>query len=176
MSFTDIVQHKIEARRAGPSPQAAAAAEREARLRTRAAPLITAIEAMRDTLFEDPMFANAIGRPDLVLEPDDDPSTIDGRFRLVGRAAELMFVLRGEDKVGLSIYPDCPVHTALKCHEMRYPQAIPVKGDMAHLDAFMALALDHIADFIADVALSRAAHVLQPAKPAGVDFGGLTRF
>jgi hypothetical protein len=176
MSFTDIVQRKIEASRAGHAPRAAAAAAREARLRVEAAPLIAVIEAMRDTLSADPMFANAMGRPGLGLELHDDPSRTGGRLRLEGRAAEFVFTLGREGKVRLSIYPGLAVIADLDCPEVRYTPAIPVEGNIARLDEFMALVQDHIADFMADVALSGAAHVLQPTNAADVDFRGLTRF
>jgi hypothetical protein len=83
----------------------------------------------------------------------------------------LWFDLSRGDKIELLIYPGFPVLAALKCRDMLYRPAAPVTGDLAHLDAFMALAEDHIAGFIADVALSSAAHVLERDRPARIGFG-----
>jgi hypothetical protein len=58
MSFTDVVQRKIRERRTGPSPKALAQAARDKRFRLLATQGINALEAMRDRLFEDPLFAD----------------------------------------------------------------------------------------------------------------------
>ena len=63
MSFTERLQRKIEERREGRSAFVDAAAEAQARVRTRAAPLVEAVTALVGRLAEDPMFANGVGRP-----------------------------------------------------------------------------------------------------------------
>jgi hypothetical protein len=126
-----------------------------------------AIEAMRDRLAEDSMFASAIGKPPVTVELPDARLNTGECLMLTGDAAELTFTLRSGDQVEFSIYPGWTILAALNSRDLRYPQMVPVIGDMEHLDRFMVLVEEHIAEFIAEVALSSAAHLLGPRPNVG---------
>lgn len=78
-SFTDLVQQKIAERCEGRSAAAQAATEADARFRARSAPLVArAMEMMKD-LSSAPMFASAIGYPEVSIRRED----ADGRIGVV---------------------------------------------------------------------------------------------
>ena len=67
MNFTELVQRKVEERREGRSASVQAAAEADGRFRTRVASLCAAMSDMIERLSDDPMFANAMGRPEVTV-------------------------------------------------------------------------------------------------------------
>ena len=163
-SFTALVQQKIVERREGRSAAARAASEADARFRARAAPLVArALEMMKD-LSSDPMFANAMGYPDVSIRRED----ADGRIGVVsfaGPAGVLSFQTFEHDRIGMQIYPKPIVMGALDCG-LTYG-IDPLKGELSRIDDLMARVRDHIAEFLADIHLSPAAHILQ-SKPQGL--------
>ena len=161
MSFTDRLQRKSEERREGRSAFVDAAAEAEARVRTRVAPLVEAVAALVRRLAADPMFANGVGRPQLTTGMPDTPGgSISVRFS--GRVGSFCFWLREGDELAFEILPGLELNRALACGRGSYTGAKPLSGHIEHLDAFLEQVEDHIAEFIADVHGSPAAHLLEP--------------
>lgn len=162
--FTALVQQKIVERREGRSAAAQAATEADARFRARTAPLVArALEMMKD-LSSDPMFANAMGYPDVSIRRED----ADGRIGVVsfaGLAGVLSFQTFNHGGIGIRIYPEPIVMGALECG-LSYG-IDPLKGELSRIDDLMARVRDHIAEFLADIYLSLAAHILQ-SKPQGL--------
>jgi hypothetical protein len=179
MSFTDIVQRKIQERRTGPSPKALAEAARDKRFRSLATQVINALEAMRDRLFEDPLFADVIGRPDVGVEPWNEEGEDGATLSLKGRLATFSIVTDiKRDRFSFRIYPDMPSTEALGCSlAAGYSPDGGMRGRSTDLNAFIARIEDHIADFLADVATTPAAALLlQSPAATRTDFDGLTRY
>jgi hypothetical protein len=159
MNFTQLLQQKIEERREGRSAAVLAAAEADARFRTRVAPLVEAVANLAKTLSTDTMFAALMGRPEVEFRREDEDG-YEGTVRLSGRFAALSFNVMRRGGVLLRIQPGTIVMTALDCG-LSYETG-PIKGDWDRIDDLMACACDHMADFIADIYLSPVAHILQP--------------
>jgi hypothetical protein len=179
MSFTDILQSKIKARRTGPSPKALAQAARDKRFRMLATPVINALEAMRDRLFEDPLFADVIGRPEIGVEPWNDEGEVAATLSLKGRLARFSIVVNiKHDRFCFRIYPDVRTGEAIGLpYGVRYSPESGMGGRSVDLNAFIALIEDHIADFLADVATTPAAALLlQSSAATRTDFDGLTQY
>jgi hypothetical protein len=179
MSFTDIVQRKIEARRTGPSPKALAEAARDKRFRLLATELITALEAMRDRLSEDPLFADVIGRPEMGVAPWNQDGEDSATLSLTGRLATFSIVADiKRDRFSFRIYPDMPGTEALGCSlAAGYSPDGGIRGRSTDLTAFIARIEDHIGDFLADlVTTPAAAPLLQSPAATRTDFDGLTRY
>jgi hypothetical protein len=178
MSFTDIVQRKIKERRTGPSPQALARAARDKRFRLLATQVINALEAMRDRLLEDALFADVIGRPEVGVEPWNEEGEDGATLDLKGRLATFSLVADiKRDRFVFRIYPDIPTTEALGCPLIGYSPDSGMRGRSTDLNAFITLIEDHIADFLADVATTPAAALLlQSSAAARADFDGLTRY
>ena len=178
MSFTDILQRKIAERRTGPSPKVLAEAARDKRFRALATPVINALEAMRDRLFEDPLFADVIGRPVVEVEPWNEEGEDGATLSLKGRLARFSILADiTRDRFSFWIYPDMPTGEALGCPMTSYSPDSGMRGRSTDLNAFIALVEDHIADFLADVATTPAAALLLQSSPAiRRDFDGLTRY
>jgi hypothetical protein len=162
MDFTAVVSRKIEERREGRSAAAQAAAKADARFRARADPLLTAVSNMVAILSADPMFGNAIGRNEVTAKRDDKDGTI-GVVQCSGRAGVLSFQIIEGGVVLMQILPDWVATSALDC-SYTYTHE-PIKGDLSAVDDLIGRACDHIADFIADLYLSPAAHMLEPESP-----------
>jgi hypothetical protein len=177
MSFTDMLQRKIEERRAGLSSKALAEAARDKRFRVLAAPVINALEAMRDRLFEDPLFADVVGRPEVNVAPWDDEGEDGATLSLKGRLVTFSVATDAKrDRVSLRIYPDLSTTHALNCR-LSYSPDSGIKGSSKDLNAFITSVEDHIADFLADVATTpAAASLLQSSVTVRTDFDGLTRY
>jgi hypothetical protein len=178
MSFTDIVQRKINERRTGPSPKALAQAARDKRFRLLATEVISALEAMRDRLFEDPLFADVIGRPEVGVESWDEEDEDGATLTFAGRLATfsiLMNIKRGQ--FSFRIYPDMRTTEALGCSLAGYSPNSGIRGRSTDLKASITLIEGHIADFLADIATTPAAALLSQS-PAAIrtDFDGLTRY
>lgn len=178
MSFTAIVQRKIKERRTGPSPRALARAARDKRFRLLATQVINALEAMRDRLFEDPLFADVIGRPEVGVEPWDEEGEDGATLKLKGRLATFSIVTDiKHDRLSFRIYPDMRTTEALDCSLAGYSPDSGMRGRSTDLNAFISLVENHIADFLADVATTpTAALLLQSSAAARTDFDGLTRY
>jgi hypothetical protein len=178
MSFTDIVQRKIRERRTGPSPKALAQAARDKRFRLLATQVINALEAMRDRLFEDPLFADVIGRPEVGVEPWNEEGEDGATLHLKGRLATFSILTDiKRDRFSFRIYPDMPTTEALGCSLAGYSPDSGMRGRSTDLNAFITLIEDHIADFLADVATTPAAALLlQTSAATRTDFDGLTRY
>jgi hypothetical protein len=178
MSFTDIVQSKIEERRTGPSPKALAQAARDKRFRQLAAKVINALEAMRDRLFKDPLFADVIGQPDVEVKSWNEEGEDGATLRLEGRLATFSIMADiKRDRFSFRINPAIQTSDALGCSLVGYPPDGGVRGRSTDLNAFITLIEDHVADFLADVATTPAvALLLQSSTATTTDFDGLTRF
>jgi hypothetical protein len=178
MSFTDIVQRKIEERRTGPSPRAVAQAARDKRFRLLATQVINALEAMRDRLFEDPLFADVIGQPEMGIEPWNEEGEEGATLNLKGRLATFSIVTDlKRDGFSFRIYPDMRTSEALSCSLAGYSPDSGMRGCSTDLNSFIILIEDHIADFLADVATTPAtALLLQTPAAIRTDFDGWTRY
>ena len=159
MSFTDLLKRKIEERRDGRSPPVQTAMDADAQFRQRTAPLAAALTAMIETLAADPMFANAMGRPDIIVKRDDSDG-LTGSLTFKGRAGDIAVRVDADGSSHMEIYPDFVVRQALK-YGMTYG-AKPISGNLSGTDEFIACIRDHIGDFLADIYFSPAAHLLQP--------------
>ena len=178
MSFTDILQCKINERRVGPSPQALAQAAREKHVRALAAPLINAIEVMRDRLFEDPLFADVVGQPKVNMAPWDEEGEDGATLSLNGRLVSFSLTVDlKRDRFMFRIYPDTSTTNALNCRLTGYSPDSGIKGRSTDLKTFIRLIEDHIADFIADIAANPAAALLlKSSATTKPDLDGLIRY
>lgn len=164
MNFTELVQRKIEERREGRSASVQAAAEADGRFRTRVAPLRAALSDMIERLSDDPMFANAMGRPEVTVQRDDKNGR-EGALRFEGRVGMISFLIHADGKAWMRVYPNWAVMAALDCG-ITY-QIEPVRGELSDIDDLIQRACDHLSDFFADIYLSPAAHLLEPERGAG---------
>lgn len=179
MSFTDIVQRKIKERRTGPSPKALAQAARDKRFRLLATQVINALEAVRDRLFEDPLFADVIGRPEVSVEPWNEEGEDGATLNLKGQLSSTFSIVTDikRDRFSFRIYPDIRTTEALGCSMAGYSPDSGMRGRSTDLNAFITLIEGHIADFLADVATTPAAALLlQSSATTRTDFNGLTRY
>lgn len=161
MNFTESVQRKIEERREGRSALVNTAAEADRRFRTRTVPLLEALSDMIKRLSEDPMFANAFGRPEVVAARSDQIGR-EGALRFEGRVGIVSFLIYKESEISLRIHPNWAITSALDCG-MTY-QVDSVKGDLSIIDDFIQQVCDRFSGFFADIYLSPAAHLLQPER------------
>ena len=159
MDFTEVLQRKIEERREGRSAVVQATARADERFRTRVAPLAAAVSGMIERLSSDPMFAHAIGRPDVTVKRDDRLGQ-EGSLSFVGRVGRVSFIVTANDSVLVRIQPDWAVVTALDC-ALSY-EVDPIKGDLSGIDDLLLRVCDHLGDFLADIYLSPAVHLVQP--------------
>lgn len=169
-SFTALVRRKIEERREGRSEALNALAAAEARLRKRAAPLTDALAAMVARLSQDPMFANAVGRPEVVFKCDNALAG-EGYATFDGPAATFEFALDRDGSIRLRTYPTgIAMHALERNYASGYTGSKPLSGTLDGLDEFLARVEDHIAELLADLYLSPAAHlVLGTRKKPGID-------
>jgi hypothetical protein len=71
---------------------------------------------MRDRLFEDPLFADVIGRPEVGVEPWDEEGEDRATLKLKGRLATFSIVVDiKRDQLSFRIYPDVTTIGALGC-------------------------------------------------------------
>jgi hypothetical protein len=159
MDFTELVQRKIEERREGRSAVVQAAAKADERFRTRVAPLVAAVSGMIERLSSDPMFGYAIGRPEVTVKRDDKLGQ-EGSLSFGGRAGRVLFIVTANGSVLVRIQPDWAVATALDC-DMSY-EVDPIRGDLSGIDDLLLRVCDHLGDFLADIYLSPAVHLVQP--------------
>ena len=159
MSFTDLLKRKIEERREGCSDFVQTAMDADARFRQRTAPLAAALTAIVEALAADPMFANAMRRPDIIVKRDDS----DGLTRSLtfkGCAADIGVRVDADRSSHMRIYLNFDARQALQSG-MTY-EAKPISGDPSGIDEFIACIRDHLGDLLADISFSPAAHLLQP--------------
>lgn len=160
-SFIDLVQQEIAERREGRSAAAQAVTEADARFRARTAPLVAKASEMMKDLSSDPMFANAMVHPKVSIRRGDVDGRI-GSLSFAGPAGVLSFQTFDRGEIWVRIQPNMIVVSALDCG-LSY-SIDPLKGELSRIDDLMARVRDHIAEFLADIHLSPAAHILQP-KP-----------
>ena len=161
VNFTEIVQREIEERREGRSALLQASAEADGRFRTRTVPLFAATSEMIKQLSADPMFADAMGRPEVTVKRDDQDGR-EGALTFEGRLGMVSFLIHADGGVWMRIYPSWAIAAALDCGTAY--QIEPVKGDLSDIDNFIHRACDHLSDFFADIYLSPAAHLLEPER------------
>lgn len=155
--FTELVRRKIEERREGRSETVNAAAAAEARLRERAAPLMDALVAMVARLSRDPMFANAVGRPEVTFECVDEGAA---RLTFDGPTSTFAFRLEKDDDVCFHITLSARLDHALGRDFGGANGPKPLYGTLDRLDEFVVHAEDRIAELLADLYLSPAAHLV----------------
>jgi hypothetical protein len=169
-NFTDLVRQKIEERRDGRSAAVRAAAEADDRFRALAAPVVAAVSALVKQLSGDAMFSNAMGKmPEMTVRRIDQEGR-HGDIKFEGESGALLFDISGSDEIWMQIMPNFVVMTALDCG---FCYAIePIKGDLSHIEDFIDRVRDHIAEYLADIYLSPAAHLLEPTSKKPRMFDG----
>lgn len=80
------------------------------------------------------------------------------------RRRRAQVLLSQTDDLWFEILPSLQVLEALNLRQLSYTPAHAIRGEMAHLEAFTERVEDHIADFLADVAVSPAADLLGPTR------------
>jgi hypothetical protein len=168
-SFTDLVRQKIEERRDGRSAAMRAAAEADDRFRALAAPVVAAASELVKQLSGDAMFSNAMGRPEVTVRRDDKDGH-RGSVKFEGETGALFFDISGGDEIRMQIMPDFVVRTALDCGVCYGLE--PIKGDLSRIEDFIDRVRDHVAEYLADIYLSPAAHLLEPKSKKPRMFDG----
>ena len=159
MNFTELVRGKIEERRRGRSAAVQAAADADGRFRTRATLLLAAVSEMLGKLSDNPMFALAMGRSEVTVRRQDKEGQ-EGSLTFEGPVGSVSFSIDVDGSVSMRIYPSLPVASALDCG-LAYGTD-PVRGGPYDIDEFIPRVRDHLGDFLADIYLSPAAHLVQP--------------
>lgn len=166
--FTDLVRQKIEERRDGRSAAVRAAAEADDRFRALAAPVIAAASELVNRMSADAMFSNAMGKPEVTVRRTDKEGR-RGHIIFEGEAGGLLFDISASDEIWMQIMPNYVVTAALDCG-LSYAIG-PVKGDLSRIGDFIDRVRDHVAEYLADIYLSPAAHLLEPKPEKPGHFG-----
>jgi hypothetical protein len=168
-NFTNLVRQKIEERRDGRSTAVRAATEADDRFRALAAPLVSAASELVKQLSGDAMFSNAMGRPEVTVRRRDKDGR-RGEVKFEDEAGSLFFDISGSDEIWMRIMPNFVVTAALDCG-LCYAFE-PIKGDLSRIEDFIDRVRDHVAEYLADIYLSPAAHLLEPKSKKPRMFDG----
>lgn len=164
IDFTKLVDQKIAERRDGRSTAVEAAAQADERFRVRAAPVAAAVSEMVKGLSKNPMFAHAMGWPEVTWKREDTSGRV-GVVSIDGCAGTVSFLIFEHDVIWMRIYPSMIVAQALDSSLVYTID--PIKGDLARIEDMIICAIDHIADFFADIYWSPATHILRSASQGG---------
>jgi hypothetical protein len=116
-----------------------------------------AVAKLAEELAPDPMSSHAFGNVRIKASRTDTVGDA-GQLTPSGRAGQISFAF-DRRRIWMRIYAASEISVALDCGLTYAPE--PLQGDIARLDEFMDRARDHVADYLAEVHLSSAAHVSQ---------------
>jgi hypothetical protein len=149
-NFTNLVRQKIEERRDA-----------------LAAPLVSAASELVKQLSGDTMFSNAMGRPEVTVRRRDKDGR-RGEVKFEGEAGALFFDISGSDEIWMQIMPNFVVTAALDCGLCYAFES----SDLPRIEDFIDRVRDHVAEYLADIYLSPAAHLLEPKSKKPRMFDG----